>query len=326
MRDVARAARVSLKTVSRVVNDEPGVRPDTAARVREAIDALGFRRNEMARALRRQRSHTVGLVIEDVANPFYSAITRAVEERAREAGMLVIAGSSDEDPERERELLRLLCDRRVDGLIVVPAGRDHRYLLPDLSSGIPAVFVDRPAGEIDADAILIDNMGGARAATEHLLAHGHRRIAMVGDALSTYTTAERVAGFRQAMQAAGVPVEDRLLRVGPHDVETTRAVVASLLALPDPPTAILAANNRNTIGAVRALAWDGRPPALVGFDDFELADMLTMPVTVVAYDPAELGRLAADLLFERLAGDAGPPRSIVVPTTLIARGSGEIAA
>src|SRR5689334_2490742 len=195
MRDVAEAAQVSLKTVSRVVNHEAGVRPDTAARVLAAIDALGFRRNEMARALRRQRSHTLGLVIEDVANPFYSAITRAVEERAREAGMLVIAGSSDEDAERERDLLRLLCDRRVDGLIVVPAGRDHRYLLPDLAGGIPAVFVDRPAGQIEADAILIDNLGGARAATEHLLARGHRRIAMVGDALSTYTTAERVAGF-----------------------------------------------------------------------------------------------------------------------------------
>jgi LacI family transcriptional regulator len=325
MRDVAEAAQVSVKTVSRVVNDELGVRPDTAARVREAIEALGFRRNEMARALRSQRSHTVGVVIEDVANPFYSAITRAVEERARAAGMLVIAGSSDEDSERERELLRLLCDRRVDGLIVVPAGRDHRYLLPDLQTGIPAVFVDRPAGAIEADAILIDNVGGARAAARHLLARGHRRIAMVGDALSTYTTAQRVAGFRQALSDAGVPVDDHLLRIGPHDVESTSAVVGELLAMPDPPTAIVAANNRNTIGAVRAIPWDGRPPALVGFDDFELADMLAVPVTVVAYDPTELGRLAAELLFERIAGAAGPPRRIVVPTTLIERGSGEIA-
>src|SRR5690349_12190969 len=164
MRDVAREAQVSLKTVSRVVNGEPGVRPDTAERVRAAVERLGFRPNALASALRRQRSGTIGLVIEDVSNPFYSAITRAVEEDARQRGLLVMAGSSDEDAARERQLVLALCDRRVDGLLVVPASRDHRYLLGELQAGMPAVFMDRPAGGIDVDCVLIDNIGGARCA------------------------------------------------------------------------------------------------------------------------------------------------------------------
>ncbi|HYT26356.1 MAG TPA: LacI family DNA-binding transcriptional regulator, partial [Actinomycetota bacterium] len=213
MRDVAEAAAVSLKTVSRVVNDEAGVRPDTAARVREAIATLGFRRNDMARVLRQgQASRTLGLVIEDVGNPFYSVVTRAVEEVARERGYLVITGSSDEDPARERDLIRSLVERRVDGLLVVPAGGDHRFLVPELRLGTAVVFMDRPPGNIDADVILLDNVGGARRATEHLLDQGHRRVAMVGDAPAIFTSAERLAGYRQALAARGVGVEERLVR------------------------------------------------------------------------------------------------------------------
>src|SRR5262249_2297861 len=144
---------------------------ETATRVREAIEQLGFRRNDVARALRRgQRFRMLGLVIEDVANPFYSAIARGVEEVTRMRGQLLVTGSSDEDPLRERELALLLCERRVDGLLVVPAGDDHRYLLPDLRLGMQVVFIDRPPGNIDADSVLLDNAGGAWGAAEHLLA------------------------------------------------------------------------------------------------------------------------------------------------------------
>src|SRR5262249_46866086 len=157
------AARVSLKTVSRVVNGEPSVSPATAARVEAAIAELGFRRNDLARALRRgQVSRTLGLVIEDVSNPFYSAIARGVEEDVRRGGPLVIPVSSDGDPERERPLCRLLIERGVDGLLVVPAGDDHRYLLPEMRAGTPVAFLDRPPRQIDADVILLDNVGGAR--------------------------------------------------------------------------------------------------------------------------------------------------------------------
>jgi LacI family transcriptional regulator len=326
MEDVAEAARVSLKTVSRVVNDEPGVTPDTAERVRRAIAELGFRRNDMARALRQGRvSRTLGLVIGDVANPFYSAIARGVEEETRGRGFLVIAGSSDDDPERERMLLHLLCERRVDGLAVVPSGEDHRYLLDELAHGTRIVFIDRLPGRIDADAILLDNVGGARRAVEHLVAHGHRRIAIAADAPTISTAAERYRGYREALAAAGIAVDEDLVRLGAHDAAVAEAATRDLLALPEPPTALFTGNNRITAGAVRALAGDGRV-ALVGFDDLELADLLRPPVTSISYDAAELGRRAARLLWERMSGDTSAPQRIVLSTTLVARGSGELAA
>jgi LacI family transcriptional regulator len=326
MTDVARAARVSLKTVSRVVNREPGVAQGTAERVEEAIADLGFRRNDLARALRQgQVSRTLGLVIEDVANPFYSAIARGVEEVTRARGLLVIAGSSDEDPERERTLVRLLCERRVDGLVVVPAGNDHAYLLPELRLGTPIVFLDRPPGNVDADAILLDNVGGARAAVLHLLERGHRRIAMIADAPRIFTAVERLRGYREALAEHGLPVDGSLVRLGPHDVSGAEAAARDLLGGPDPPTAIFAGNNRMTLGVLRALAGDGRATALVGFDDVELGELLRVPVTVVAYDAAELGRQGAELVCRRLEGEAGPPERRVLPTELVVRGSGELA-
>jgi LacI family transcriptional regulator len=325
MTDVADAAGVSLKTVSRVVNDEPGVRPETAAAVNEAIAHLGFRRNYSARALRPgQRSQMLGLVIEDVSNPFYSAIFRGVEEIARNAGFLVITASSDEDPEREQALVHLFCERRVEGLLVVPAGDDHRYVLPDVRAGTRLVFVDRPPGMIEADAVLLDNVGGARSAVRHLLELGHRRIAMLGDEARIFTAGERLRGYREEMAAAGQDVDPALVRLGAHDADTAEAVTRELMALADPPTAIFTANNRITVGAIRVLWRNGFRTALVGFDDLELADSLAVPTTVVAYDAAELGRQAAQLLLLRLAGDTGPPRRVVLPTWLIKRGSGEV--
>lgn len=325
MRDVAKAAAVSLKTVSRVVNDEGGVRPETAARVHEAIVTLGFRRNDMARVLRQGRSSgTLGLVIEDVANPFYSDITRAVERVARSRGYLVIAGSSDEDPERERDLVRTLCERRVEGLLIVPAGDDHRFLLPDLHVGMAVVFMDRPPGGIQADTILIDNVDGARQATEHLLAHGHRRIGMVGDLPRIFTAVERHQGYAETMKDAGIGVDEQLIKLGPHDVAAAETASRELLGLSDPPTAIFAGNNRNTIGALRAIQATGSRAALIGFDDFELADMLATPVSVVTHSPAKMGRQAAELLCRRLAGDKAPPQRIRLPVGLVPRGSGEV--
>jgi LacI family transcriptional regulator len=324
MSDVAEAANVSLKTVSRVVNREPGVKTATAARVGEAIARLGYRPNEMARTLRTGRvTRTIGLVIEDVSNPFYSAIARGVEEETRAQSSLVIAGSSDEDPERERALVQLLLERRVDGLIVVPAGADHRYLLPELRHGTPVVFVDRPPGRLKADVILLDNAGGARAAVAHLVAHGHRRIAIVADAPSIATAQERFDGYCDALAAAGIDVDPELVRLDPHDAADAEQAVRELLALPSPPTALFTGNNRMTAGALRALGRRKRV-ALVGFDDLELAELVKPPVTVVAYDAAELGRRAARLLWRRLAGDRRRPQRVVLPTTLLARGSGEV--
>jgi LacI family transcriptional regulator len=187
------------------------------------------------------------------------------------------------------------------------------------------VFLDRPPAGLEADSVLLDNFGGARTAVEHLLAHGHRRIAMVGDTGDLFTAAERLAGYRHALEAAGVPVSEELVRLGTHDAAQAERVVDELLALPPDrrPTALFAGNNRNAVGALRALRTTP-PMALVGFDDFELADLLATPATVVRHDSHRMGAHAAALAFARLDGGDHPPRRVIVPTELVVRGSGEI--
>jgi len=328
MRDVASTAGVSVKTVSRVVNDEPGVRPDTAARVDAAIAQLGFARNDLARGLRRGRAGALGLIIEDVANPFYSAVARAVEDVAHERGHILITGSCEEDPSRERQLALGLLRRLVDALLIVPAGSDHRYLMPDLRAETPIVFLDRPPEGLPADSVLVDNHGGARAAVEHLVQRGHERIGFVGDPPALYTARVRLDGYRTALADAGIAVREELIRAGSHDAVAAEQSGRELLALPesDRPTALFSSNNRNTIGVLRALRDAPRPVALVGFDDFELADMLATPVTVVRNAPEEMGRIAAELAYARLDGDgARQPVERIVPCELVPRGSGEIA-
>jgi LacI family transcriptional regulator len=326
MRDVASTAGVSVKTVSRVVNGEPGVRAETAERVDAAIARLGFSRNDIASSLRRGRAGALGLVTEDVANPFYSAVARAVEDSAEARGHLLITGSCEEDPARERQLVLRLLRRLVDALLIVPAGTDHRYLLPELEGGVPIVFLDRPPRGLEADTVLLDNVGGARAGVEHLLAQGHERIAFVGDPPELYTAGERLIGYRAALAGAGVEVVDELVRAGSHYARHAERAVRDLLALPAGrrPTALFTANNRNTIGALRALRDAPRPIALVGFDDFELADMLAMPVTVVRHAPEDMGRIAAELAYARLDGNDNGPSRRTIPCALVARGSGEV--
>ncbi|MEU8518946.1 LacI family DNA-binding transcriptional regulator [Streptomyces sp. NBC_01216] len=322
MKDVAARAGVGLKTVSRVVNGEPGVTVDTERRVQEAIDALGFRRNDSARVLRKGRTASVGLVLEDLADPFYGPLSRAVEEVARAHGALLINGSSAEDPDREQELALALCARRVDGLIVIPAGSDHRYLEPEMKAGVATVFVDRPAGGIDADAVLSDSFGGSRAGVAHLVAHGHRRIGFVGDRPRIHTAAERLRGYRAAMEDAGLPVDESWVSLGPTAPDRIRESVTAMLGGPEPITALFAGNNRVTVTAVRVLAGHAHPVALVGFDDIELADLLG--ITVIAQDSAALGRTAAERLFRRLDGIEEATTQVVLGTKLIARGSGEV--
>ncbi|MGI5350857.1 LacI family DNA-binding transcriptional regulator [Streptomyces sp. CA-250714] len=330
MKDVAARAGVGLKTVSRVVNGEAGVSSDTERRVQEAITSLGFRRNDSARVLRKGTTASIGMVLEDLADPFYSPLSRAVEEVARAHGALLINGSSAEDPEREQELALALCARRVDGLVIVPASDDHRYLEPEIAAGVATVFVDRPPGRIAADLVLSDNFEGARAGVAHLIAHGHRRIGFIGDRPGIHTAEERLRGYRAAMADAGLPVAESWVAPGSTDSDRVRADAARMLDGADgtePVTALFSGNNRVTVTLVRVLAAPerrDRPVALVGFDDFELADLLSPPVTVIAQDPADLGRSAAELLFRRLDGADDEPRTVSRPTKLITRGSGEI--
>lgn len=328
MREVAALANVSLSTVSRVVNGGHGVRADLIARVHDAADLLGYRRDLTASTLRRadRQSASIGLIFEDVANPFFSALHRGVEDVARVRGVLAFAGSSDEDPGRERELAEAFGARGVDGLIVVPAPGDQSYLLRDREAGMALVCVDRPASFIDADAVVSDNAGGARVAVSHLIANGHRRIAFLGDRPQVYTAAERLRGYREALARHGIPEDPALISHPLQRAADAFERARELVLGPDPPTALFTGQNLVTIGALRALHALGlhRSVALVSFDDVTLAEALDPGVTVVAQDPHALGRTAAELLFSQLEGYRGESRRLVVPVSLVQRGSGEL--
>jgi LacI family transcriptional regulator len=328
LRDVAARAQVSFKTVSRVVNDEAGVSPVLAARVRAAIEELRFQPNAGARSLRRSdgRTSSIGLLLEDVANPYSASVQRAVEDEARPRGVMVFSGSLDEDPARERELVRAFTARRADGLLIVPASADQGYLEREARAGTAIVCIDREARGLAVDSVITTNLAGAAEGTRHLAAAGHRRIAYLGDRASIVTAQQRHQGYRTALEALGIPVDPRLVVHGLHDTAAADGTTTALLEGADPPTALFAAQNLVTIGAITALRRMGleRTVAVVGFDDFPMADLLAPAVTVVAQNPASIGRLAATLLFQRIAGEAGPPATHVVPSTLIRRGSGEI--
>jgi LacI family transcriptional regulator len=327
MRDVAQLADVSLKTVSRVVNDEPGVSTALAVRVQRAIDELGFRPHPGARLLRTDgRTSAIALLLEDVANPFSAAVQRAVENEARERGVVVFSASIDEDPARERALAREFGARRADGLLLAPAGDDQSYLADELPSGTPVVCVDREARNLAIDSVITTNALGAAEGVRHLAAAGHRRIAFLGDRRSIQTAEQRYAGYRDALASLGLPLDPALVVHDLRESADADGAVTALLARSDPPTALFTAQNLITIGAVRALRRLGAEwsVGLVGFDDVLLADLLSPGITVVAQDPAAIGRTAATLLFARIAGDPSPPGVRLVPTTLIRRGSGEL--
>ncbi|WP_446219973.1 LacI family DNA-binding transcriptional regulator [Micromonospora sp. IBHARD004] len=321
MVDVAREAGVGLKTVSRVVNGESGVSPEMADRVFLAVAKLGFRRNAMARDLRAGRSTaSVGLVIEDLGNPFYSSVARGVEQLTHDRDFVLMTASSEEDPERERALVLELCQRRVEGMIIVPTALDHSFLQAEIEMGLQVVFLDRPATGLIADTVLVDNRGGAIAATDYLLDRGHQRIAVLGHEAKVWTMRERLAGFRSALARAGVPYPEDLVCLGPLTPADAATATAQLLDGGDPPTAFFACNNRMTVGVLAELQRRGGAADVSGFDDIETAGLFAQPLALVSYDAAEAGRRAAQLLLERLDGRR-TPQQVVIPTTLVRYGS-----
>lgn len=315
LRQVAEAAGVSLKTASRALNAEAHVAPRTSQRVKEAASALGYRRNVLARDLRSHcTSNVVGMVIADAANPFYSGIALAAAEVLAERGMLLFLGFSDEDAEREAHLVEGFLERRVAGLLVISSPRSHPRPTDAPEHGTPTVFLDRPAGDLAADEVMFDNVGGARAGIDHLLAQGHRRIGVIGDLGALPTHRERIAGVRRALVEAGVEADESLFVTDAADVAGAETAMRSLLSLPAPPTAVFATNNRMSVGALRALAEVPTPAALLGFDDLELADALG--VSVVSNSPRDMGERGARMLLERIDGYAGPRRRVRLRTAL----------
>lgn len=326
MRDVAALAGVSQKTVSRVVNDEAGVSEDLVRRVQKAAQQLGYRHNLAASNLRAgRRNGSVALLVQDLSNDYSAALLRAVDDLARDQGLVVLSASLDEEEAREREIVANLIARRVDGMILMPATSSQAYLQPDVAAGFAVVMIDRVPAQVATDYVVVDNVRGAREATEHLINRGHRRIALVTDDLSIATARERREGYLAALEAAGLPADPTLMHAA-RTVEASRSVVDGLLGLADPPTAVFAGRNTAAVGTAVALRARGlqHEVALVGFDEIRLAELVDPGITTVDQDPAEVGRRAAAMLLARLDGTAGLPQGIVLPTRLHPRGSGEI--
>jgi LacI family transcriptional regulator len=317
--DVAALAGVGVKTVSRVINGEH-VRPASQLAVTTAIAELGFRRNRSAATLRTNQSDCIGFVVRDVSDPFNGVLMEAVERIIREFGFVLLAASCNDDPALQEEVIHACLTHDVAGLIVAPTQSSQAYLVPEVESGTAVVFIDRHPRDINGDTVLADNMIGAREAVRHLISLGHRKIAYVGDSGALATSTERREGYTQALLEGGLIADPTLIDMATPDEARTAMVVRDLLELPDPPTALFTGNARLTRAVLRALSDLPARPALVGFDDFDLADLIG--VTVVAQDPEVIGETAANLLLGRIKGRTGRSRHVRVPTRLIVRQSG----
>jgi LacI family transcriptional regulator len=321
LRDVAVAAEVSLRTASRVLNDDPLVATSTRARVQEAMAALDYRPDAMARSLRAGTDATVGLVVESIGDPFFAALAEAVEHAATAQDRSVLVASTHRDAAREREVVERMLARRVAGLLLVPASGDHAWLA---GCPVPCVLVDRPAPGITADVVRIDDHRAAFDAVGHLVAHGHREIGYVGDLPTVATSADRLAGYRAAMERHSLPVRDGHVRADAPTAQAAAIATRSLLTAATPPTALLSAATRCSLGVVPTLHALGRTGvALVGLGDFAMADTLAPAGTVVDHPPACVGAAAAARLARRLADPAAPVETVHVPVRLVERGSGE---
>ena len=323
MLDVAREAGVALRTVSRVVNNDPTVGPELAARIRQAILALDYAPDEQARQLRRGVSGIIGAAVRNLSDAH--PVLSAVDHTARENRMTVLAMSTEDEEERERDAVLSMCRRRVDGIILEPISTNHQYLASEIESGMPVVAVDRPTGGVAADAVLSDNAAGIGLAFRHLVLHGHQRIAYIGDQERVFTGRERAAAFRACTAANGGTLEG-MVHTGVIDPAHIAAALAATLRSDVPATALITGNAQTTIEVLRQLGSAAGDVAIVGFDDFLLADLLRPGMTVVAQDSATIGRTAIELLLARAADHSRPAQTVTVPVELIARGSGELPA
>lgn len=325
LNDVAAEAGVSGKSVSRVINGAANISPGLRRRVEAAVEKLNYVPNTLARTLKVGTGDTVGVVIDTISDPFFAALTSAVEAAALEAGLGTVFGSTGFDPERERQQVERMAMQQVRALILAPVPRSHDYLRRYVA-GRPVVMIDRAADAGSYDTVRVDDRGAARAAIEHLLRHGHRRIGFVGVDEAFSTTRDRLAGYREALSGQGIAPDADLCCAEPATEAEAVPVLDRLLARPDPPTAVFTATPRSGSRMAHALHTTDRAGlAFVSFGDFPLSQSLRPPVTYVDHDPRAVGRAAMRRVLERLGGEPGPGRDIVVATELVPRGSGELA-
>lgn len=327
MQDVAKRAGVSAMTVSRVVNGREGVDSETQRRVEETIRALDFVPNRIARGLVSQKTQTIGLIVPDVVNPFFAPVVRGAESAARKAGYRVLLCNSEGDLRLEREYIDDLVAHRVEGLLLAPASdRSRSSILSLLRGGFPLVLIDRTLPNADCDLIVSDSANGARRLVEHLIAVGHREIAHVTDAEDTSTGRERLRGYREALEAAGIPFQSELVIQTTVDRIGGYRAAQEILARVPLPTAVFTVNNMTAVGAMEALRERGlsvpKDMGLVCFDDVEHLAVLSPFLTVIDQPAETFGSLGAQLLLERMSGKASSrPRRIVLQTDLIVRES-----
>jgi len=325
LKDVARQAGVSYSTVSRVLAGKPHVRPDVAARVTAAADALGYVPDRRARSLKTRRNDTLGVIVSDVQHEFFAPVVRAIEDVASARGFAVLLCNADDDADKEARYADLLLEETVAGAIVAATGDRSRAALRLVVGGIPVVTIDRRVAGSQVDSVTVDNAGGARAAVAHLLDQGYRRVALLAGLRIAGTARARRRGCEEAHAAAGVPFDPALLRDELREAGDAERAVAELLSAPRPPDALFTTNSRLASGALKALRTRGsRPGHGIGFatfDDPTWATLLDPPLTCVAQPSYDVGRRAAERLFERIAGAVGPAEHLVLPTELRVRGS-----
>ncbi len=324
MSDVAKLAGVGTMTVSRVINGHQHVTEEMRRRVFEAVEKLNYRPNEVARSLREQRSRQIGVIVPNIHDPFFAVCAQAVSTVAKEQGYSVNIAMSYEDPETEYNEAAIMLRRHVEGLVVIPsAGPVSRLTEPEFAS-TPVVTLDRPIAGSRFDSVVVQNQSGARIAVHHLIEHGHQRIGYLGLSSQIFTLNARFKGYQQAIRRAGLM---QIARYGNATQEEMLSTMRMLLAGRDAPTALFCSNNLITRHALHALSelkiQVPEKIALVGFDDFETADLLKPTVTVIRQSATEMGRIGASMLFSHLAGEEAVQRAtqVVLPVELIVRRS-----
>jgi LacI family transcriptional regulator len=329
LKDIALRSGLSVSIVSRVLNRKSRkyrISPDTEQRVLKTARGLNYRPNQLARGLRLKKTHTVGLIAPDISNTFFAAIIKSVQSVAHQLGYSLVVCDTDEDLQLEVEHVQLLHSKGVDGLIVLPVGQRYSHFEFLVRQATPLVIVDRVFDQLSTNTVVIDNRTGAREAVEHLIASGHRRIAIIQGLPGTYTNTERVRGYTDALEAHGIPVEETLI-VG-KDFRKQNGYVETklLLGRKDRPTAIFTAGDLITLGALEALAEEGlevpRDLSLVAFDDVESAEFFKCPITVVAQPKEMIGEVAVKLLIEQIKNSSKhETRHIVLKPDLVIRDS-----
>ncbi|WP_297836146.1 LacI family DNA-binding transcriptional regulator [Pseudomonas sp.] len=326
MDDVAQLANVSTSTVSHVLNGTRKVSPSTVLAVEMAIKQLDYIPNTLARSLARSTTNTIGVAISALSNHYFSETVHAIETECAKHGIMMLYVDTHDDPEQELRVVRALHHRRVDGILLAPSmdNKQQQTLAYLRANQIPTVLVDRLAAK-DFDQVGVENKHSSQALVTHLIEHGHRRIGLVAGRRGFSTTQERIEGYRAALSAAGLPFDPQLLVNGESSSEPARLATQQLMTLASPPTAIMAANNMMTIGAMHALrdadlAVPGQM-ALVGFDDFDWADFFVPRLTVIAQPVEALGARAVKLLLKRIESPEGKRQTVRLAPTLRVRNS-----